>query len=268
VAVELSDVAQRVAWLLKEIWHGSQTQMAREISMRQSAISNVITGRQEPGRQLLTAMGMHPAINAGWLLTGQGTHFPEGCNLPVATTLFRGLPHEHVDCLGGSLNVPVEEYRPSRYWIEVTSENPWVGHRTLHIAIGDRVLLEPDRIGWPEDLTGFPCLVWTSRQRFQFSVIENTTGEEVRVELPEEISPEEVAQGKRHRVITFPGDPPAPPSEHSSNWQPRTALVAVGLARYGRFGSSGPECRGQNRSMSGTSYPTDPTSGTLGVLRK
>lgn len=71
----LSDLAKRIDWLLQKLWAGSQSRMAGETGVSQSAISNVTTGRQQPGRKMLEKIAAVPVINLPWLLSGQGQPF-------------------------------------------------------------------------------------------------------------------------------------------------------------------------------------------------
>lgn len=69
----LSPVAARCVWVFEHMWKGSQAAFAARIGTSQSAISHVITGRQQPGRLLLQkiANGIE-GLNTEWLFTGVG----------------------------------------------------------------------------------------------------------------------------------------------------------------------------------------------------
>lgn len=72
------DECQRVATLCNALWEGSPTRMAKAIGCSPSAITNVTSGRQRPGRQLLAAIATDVRVNAAWLLTGTGSPLQAG----------------------------------------------------------------------------------------------------------------------------------------------------------------------------------------------
>src|SRR4051794_12838565 len=76
-------VAERLKWLLQDKWKGSRSAMAKEIKMSLSAIIHVITGQQQPGRQLLPSIVQNSDVNARWLLIGEGSPYT-GTAIPVA----------------------------------------------------------------------------------------------------------------------------------------------------------------------------------------
>ena len=156
-------VNDRVNWLLQKLWFGSQTRMAKEIGLSQSAISNVVSGKRAPGRSLLTAISVHPLVNPDWLLTGRGEPLTGTAStaeemLPLARHLLPGPPEKCRSLLTGE-HVPTTkfDYRPSRYWLELDpAEPPPPG-----LEPRDRLLLETDR-SWlkrPAMLRGCPCIV-------------------------------------------------------------------------------------------------------------
>ena len=63
-------VIARIATLLNEEWGGSQTKMAKAIGVSQSTLSNVLSGRRAPGRELLTAIARQAKGKADWLILG------------------------------------------------------------------------------------------------------------------------------------------------------------------------------------------------------
>jgi hypothetical protein len=154
----------RFLFLLNKIWAGSRTRMARDIGVTQSAISNVATGRQRPGRKILALLAAHPLVDPGWLLTGQGNPLmsdaPVGeASLPIAAQPFNGLPMDHPDALeASSYPVPKWLFRDSRYWSRVDAQSPFAEDGKLRIAVGDMLLWEPDPKNWPDDIRGKPLL--------------------------------------------------------------------------------------------------------------
>src|SRR5688572_1182116 len=99
----LETPAERLQFVLRKIWGGSQTRMARDTGISQSAISNVVTGRQQPGRHILAAVASHPLIDAAWLLTGVGMPIvgtaADEPVLPITRALFEGPPEAHSELL-------------------------------------------------------------------------------------------------------------------------------------------------------------------------
>lgn len=140
--------------------------MARDVRVRPGSISNVITGKRKPGRAIISAISAHPLVNARWLLHGTGSPLrtddedPSESALPVASRPFVGSPRENPDAFPGELYaVPRRLARPSRYWLRMDIGNPLTRDADLKIAVGDFVLFESDREGWPQDLTRKPCLL-------------------------------------------------------------------------------------------------------------
>lgn len=237
---KLSDTAQRVEWVLKKVWSGSQTKMAAEIGVSQSAISNVVTGRQQPGRKFLAAVASKSLINSTWLITGEGdpliTQGPESSRraLYVARTLFDGYPEDHGDQLGNMLEVPMRFYRSSRYWIEVQTGCPLTKFDSLKIAVGDFVLFEPDAKNWPANLVGHPCIVRTQHGDLQFDCVVNQHHDTITTSGANSIKTEMPMDGKYLRGFSFVNDDNTPTPKPKN---PACIPVAIGIFRMGGFGS-------------------------------
>lgn len=255
--IDIPSPVGRVAFLLKKIWGGSQTRMARDVQISQSAISNVVTGRQQPGRKILAAIAAHPLVDATWLLTGEGSPLIQVSSadertLFVAERLFEGLPEEHPDCLGAKYEVPQRHFRRSRYWIEIHQGHPLTRDSSLAVVTGDRVLFEADPAGWPVDIRGYPCIVRLGRGREQslcFDVVDSvdSSGKFGLRELDhrEESQPRKM-QGRQLRGIVLGGSSTTVGSDKTSeqppkpatpdNRVPRKAICAVAVYRCGGFG--------------------------------
>jgi len=237
----LSDVAKRIDWVLKKVWHGSQTKMARDIGVSQSVISHVIVGRQEPGRKLLAAIASNPVINSTWLITGEGDPLVSQITEPgrralyIARSLFEGLPEENSECLGSMQEVPLRYYRRSRYWIEVESGNPLTSISMLNVKVGDFVLFEPDAKNWPANLVGHPCIVRTEHGDLQFDCVVNQHDNTIRTSCPQSTQHKEPQVGKHYRVFTLPEQDDA----HAIKpLKVNDSLIAIGIYRVGGFGKS------------------------------
>lgn len=159
---DLAEPRARILFLYHKLWGGSQTRMARDTGISQSAISRFITGDHEPGGKLLAAVAAHPAVNASWALNGVGEPLIVlGVRaLHVATQLFAGRPEDHPDCLGEMREVVTRRYRPSRYWVRIDAENALLGIEELRLEAGDHLLLDSDSEGWPRELAGAPCIAY------------------------------------------------------------------------------------------------------------
>jgi transcriptional regulator with XRE-family HTH domain len=162
--------AERVVWLLRKLWGGSQTKMAADTGISQTAISNVITGRRAPGRKFLLAVASHPLVSAAWLLTGEGDRLlalgSESASnapmLPVASRLLLGPIHEHREHLSGTyMPVSRPDFARSRYWLHVTTSEWARGD----VAAGDALLVETDPV-WLQNLSLIQdhLCVWIDRQ--------------------------------------------------------------------------------------------------------
>jgi hypothetical protein len=239
MAPKLSEVAQRVQWLLTKVWNGSQTRMASDIGISQSVISHVVTGRQEPGRKLLAAVASNSLINSKWLITGEGDPLitqmsePGRRALYVARSLFEGNPDNNGECLGSMLEVPIRFYRASRYWVEVSVGNPLISFGSLRIAAGDFVLFEPDSEGWPESLVGHPCIVRTGHGELKFDYVVDQNAYRVETSGSSSEYLAKAEDGRLFRAITFSNEEVDTTPESPIATE---ILVAIGIFRMGVFG--------------------------------
>lgn len=159
--------AERFRWALQSVFGGSQTDMASALECSQSMISRIVTGRREPGPQLLNALANYPALVKRWVLTGEGKalradslDFEGEAALPVALKPFIGLPFDRPELLEELLYpTPRSLCRRSRYWVRAAAGHPLVNDEGFNIAAGDMVLVEPDSANWPMKLRGTACLV-------------------------------------------------------------------------------------------------------------
>lgn len=241
---KLSDTAERVDWVLKKVWGGSQTRMAEEIGVSQSAISNVVTGRQEPGRKFLASVAGNSLINSTWIITGQGdplvTLGSEAGRRAayVARQLFEGRPDEHGDCLGHMLEVPLPFYRPSRYWLQVDGTSPLIEAEQLRIAVGDIILFEPDPTGWPTDLAHHPCVRRSVDQQLCVDSIVKSNSRRFWTSGSGAQTLSKLKPGEKHPPeITFRDEAPRKSASTDDYSHPLKALVAVGVLRMGAFGT-------------------------------
>lgn len=238
---ELSELAKRVEWVLKNVWEGVQVKMASDIGVTQSAISNIITGRQQPGRKFLAAVASNPAINSKWLISGDGEPLTRPNSEPgrralyVARTLFEGLPDDHGECLGGMQEVPLRLYRPSRYWFEIPADCPLILVSSLKIAVGDLVLFEPDQKGWPVSINGHPCIAKSDDRHLSLSHVTDHPGNAVSISSSVADPKEHTLDGKHLRDVTFPDERP---SENAGVSKRQPEIVAIGIFRMGGFSLS------------------------------
>ena len=241
---KLSATAERVDWVLKKVWGGSQTRMAEEIGVSQSAISNVVTGRQEPGRRFLALVASNSLINSTWIITGQGdplvTLGSEAGRRAayVARRLFEGRTDEHGDCLGHMLEVPLPFYRPSRYWLQIDGASPLTEVEQLKIAVGDIILFEPDPNGWPSDLANHPCVRKTVDQGLCVDSIMKSNSRKFWTMNSGTQALPKLKPGEKHPPeITFRDESPQASGSGDDHSHPLKALVAVGVLRMGDFGT-------------------------------
>lgn len=238
MSAKLSEVALRIDWLLKKVWQGSQTKMARDIGVSQSVISHVVVGRQEPGRKLLAAIASNSLVNSRWLITGEGEPLvaqftePGRRALYVARTLFEGLPDDHGDCLGDMLEVPLRLYRPTRYWFEIPADCPLVSVSSLKIAVGDLMLFEPDQKGWPDSIKGHPCIIKDTDNRLTFTHVTDQQDGSVSISSSTDKSRDDSHDGKRFREFTFHDEVP---SQKVSSQSVKAPIIAIGIFRMGGF---------------------------------
>lgn len=241
----LETTAERLQFVLRKIWGGSQTRMARDTGISQSAISNVITGRQQPGRHILAAVASHPLVNAAWLLTGTGTPIvgdaADEPMLPVTRALFEGPPDAHSDLLQSYFYpVPRRQFKATRYWFEIDEEHPYVSDAELKIAAGDKVLFETDRSSWPQDVRGFPCIVRVGGPKSSTLVFGRSlhavdgTGTSADFRLYVYERSREAAEGRGLRQLLLP-DEKVVTVKPRARVRQRAVAVAVGIYRCGGF---------------------------------
>jgi hypothetical protein len=166
----------RIAWLMEKVWQGNQTVMGKALGVHPGSISNILRGVRPPGREFLGLLAAHPLVNDRWLLEGIGEPLRSTSRLlggdtalPVVDTPLPGPPGESPSLLGTSY-FPVYQYlyRPSRYWLTVSSDCAWVRSAVLRIAANDRILIEPDSANWPATFLERLCIAVTNTGVPQF----------------------------------------------------------------------------------------------------
>jgi hypothetical protein len=138
---------QRVGWVLNHLFGGHQRRMGESIGVSQALISQVLSGRQGPGKQLLSAIASLPEVSAQWIVKGDGEPLLPRTKgtLPIAFGLLPGSPEQYGNLLTGQ-RYPVAEAldRASRYWLQVEAHSPVVQLVDLKILPGDLLLMETD----------------------------------------------------------------------------------------------------------------------------
>ena len=150
---EASTIGERVEWLLKVIWDGNRSEMARKVGCSQSVISKVVAGTQGVGGKLLADIAAHPKVNPRWLISGigepllaSGEAAAGGLVLPIARQPLSGEPDEHRDELSEqTFPVPAAYYRRTRYWLAIERGAPVLNDPAEHIDVGDMLLIEAAR---------------------------------------------------------------------------------------------------------------------------
>lgn len=168
--VETPGFAERLEWVLRNHFGGSQRKMARAVGTSQASLSRIINQVQKPGSKLLAAIASLPEVSDTWLYTGKGDPFVpslqvpaiEELELPVARRLLPGPVEAHRDQFTDD-RFPVARrfYRESRYWYEVQRGEPIVGEASQKVAVGDLLLMEtdPSQRRYEQSLLGKLCVV-------------------------------------------------------------------------------------------------------------
>lgn len=93
---ESSTTRDRVMWLLKFLWDGNRSAMAREVGFSHTAIFKFVNGKRAPSRGLLAAIAEHPKVNGAWVRHGTGepllTDLPQSVAIPISENLLAQFP--------------------------------------------------------------------------------------------------------------------------------------------------------------------------------
>jgi hypothetical protein len=142
---EVPAICRRFGWLLRGVWGGNVTMMARDIRTSQTALSRVLAG-QYPSGKMLEGLAAHAQINSRWVLTGQGAERAEGVGTvlrPIAARLLPGQPSDFPEQL---LHVTLPAASPhlleGAYWVQVGGDDPVVRSKDQKVARGDYLLVE------------------------------------------------------------------------------------------------------------------------------
>ncbi len=158
-------LADRLAWVLRVWFTGSQTAMARALGVSQASVSRAVRGRNQPSGKLLTAAAALPGLSEEWLLTGRGAPQTVAvqdagprphvtASLPVSAGILPGPPANCTLRLQGeSFPVPEVHYTPTRYWLRVTDALKMAGGLSTRLIAGDLALMETDRRAWETDVS-------------------------------------------------------------------------------------------------------------------
>jgi hypothetical protein len=148
-AAKVATPTDRFRTVIKNVFGGSQTVMARSLGCSPSMISRVVAGEKEPGPRLLMALASFPGISRRWALTGQGEPLsslgPEpvagDAMLPIARQLVPGHLEAYREFLTDAcLPVLRRDYSRSRYWLVVDNDD----HAERGLLPGDAILVESD----------------------------------------------------------------------------------------------------------------------------
>src|SRR5262245_58762238 len=119
--------ADRVRFLLNNLYGGNQSRMAAAVPASQSLLSKIDRGDRLPGRDLMEKLAQLAGVNPGWVLRGEGEPFsgPSKGTLPIAVGVLPGWPERYTELLTGQRH-PVAEAldRASRYWVQVAAGCP------------------------------------------------------------------------------------------------------------------------------------------------
>jgi hypothetical protein len=148
-----STPAQRVSWLLDEIWEGNRSEMARAVGVTHSVLGKIAAGEQNPGRRLLEAISKHPKVNPAWLFSGEGSPLLaeksqeplDGWPVKIAAQLLPGPVEQHRNLLlDDAFLVAGALYRPSRYCYRINPRDPIANDRRTYVTGGDLLLVDSD----------------------------------------------------------------------------------------------------------------------------
>jgi transcriptional regulator with XRE-family HTH domain len=146
-----TDLHARIVLLSELLWQANRSQMARDLDTDQSAMSRILSAKQQPGAKLLERLATWPSVNVGWLFLGQGEPIlPEGLRpgvgqfLPLAEELLPGQPDEHRERLTQvSYPVAAAFYSPTAYWYRLPPKSA-VARECPDVLVGDHMLIETD----------------------------------------------------------------------------------------------------------------------------
>jgi hypothetical protein len=167
-----STAADRVVWLLSEVWDGNRSKMAEAVGVTHSVLTKIAAKQQNPGKRLLDAIAAHRKVNPVWLATGEGEPLlaeresgtSEGWPIRISREMLPGPINEHLELLTDeSFPVAGAHYRPTRYWLYILGNNPICRSNRTSIEVGDLLLIETDLAHWrdPEIVDNHFCIVRT-----------------------------------------------------------------------------------------------------------
>jgi hypothetical protein len=164
----LSPEADRVRHVLWALFAGSQTAMAATVHVSQSAVSRVVSGKQEPSVKMMRSMATLPGVDKKWALEGIGV-WPETPEpvlasepfLPVVDEFFAKMSADRQrDVSSERRAIAPTDYRPTRYFFRVSSLSVLTRVPELRISAADLLLVETDASRWegnPAYLNGRLC---------------------------------------------------------------------------------------------------------------
>jgi hypothetical protein len=156
----LSPEADRVRHVLWALFAGSQTALAASVRASQSAISRVVSGKQEPSVKMMRSMATLPGVDKKWALEGIGVcpETPEPVLasepfLPVVDEVFPKMTADRQrDVSSERRAIAPSDYRPTRYFFRVSSLSVLTQVPELRIAAADLLLVETDASRWDGNL--------------------------------------------------------------------------------------------------------------------
>ncbi|HCS50415.1 helix-turn-helix transcriptional regulator [Rubinisphaera sp.] len=126
--------------------------MAEALDQSQSSITRVMTRQQAPSGRLIENIAKTPGVNLEWLMRGIGEADSawESIDIPVCTALQPKVPEKLSIAANSSYALTSRHYRPTRYWLRVTGDQPITRSPEEGVIAGDLLLMETDRTAFPE----------------------------------------------------------------------------------------------------------------------
>lgn len=145
-------VKERLREICNKQWKGVLSRMADDLGLSQSALWQILHGKNPVNVALLSALADQDVVNVHWLLTGTGPRHVSASarDFPLATRLLPGSPKKHSELLDPSEASPLGGMSSNTaYWYRLSDTDAVVAAMQYGLSSGDFLLFETDHAQFP-----------------------------------------------------------------------------------------------------------------------